>query len=227
MQSRTLELLLASQSPRRREMFAWLGLSFQAMEARVDESPLPGEAPAAMAVRLARTKACAGNGLATASLILAADTVVELDGVALGKPENATEARSMLTALRGREHEVHTGVALWNARSGQLSLRCVTTTVTMRAYSDTEIAMYIGTGDPFDKAGAYAIQHAGFNPVTCLNLCYANVVGLPLCTVLALLNESTARTGLDDALAICKERFGYPCPGPDWGKNSINQGNPP
>lgn len=229
-------LVLASQSPRRREMLAWLGLPFRAAEAAVDEAPLPGEAPAALALRLARAKACAcakalactnrsaNNGFEAHSLVLAADTVVELEGSSLGKPADADEAWSMLTALRGKDHAVHTGVALWNPQTGRLSLRIVTTVVTMRATSDAEIAAYIGTGDPFDKAGAYAIQHAGFNPVARLERCYANVVGLPLCAVLALLAESAGNAPEAHAMALCRARFGYACPGPDWGESCPSEG---
>ncbi len=217
-------LVLASQSPRRREMLAWLGLPFRAVEAAVNEDPLPEEAPAALALRLARAKACAGNGFGAHSLVLSADTVVELEGMSLGKPADAAEAWSMLTALRGKDHAVHTGVALWNPHTSWLSLRIVTTVVTMRATSDAEVAAYIGTGDPFDKAGAYAIQHAAFSPVARLEHCYANVVGLPLCAVLALLAESAGHTPQAHATALCRARFGYACPGPDWGEACLSEG---
>ena len=217
-------LVLASQSPRRRELLAWLGLPFRAVEADVNEDPLPGEAPAALALRLARAKACAGNGSGPHSLVLSADTVVELAGISLGKPADAGEAWSMLTALRGKDHAVHTGVALWNPQTSRLSLRCVTTVVAMRAYNDAEITAYISTGDPFDKAGAYAIQHTGFHPVERLGHCYANVVGLPLCAVLALLAESAGHAPEAHAVALCRARFGYACPGPDWGQSCVTEG---
>ena len=217
-------IVLASQSPRRREMLAWLGLPFRAAEAAVNEDPLPGEAPAALALRLARAKACAGNGYDASSLVLSADTVVELEGASLGKPADAAEAWSMLTALRGKEHAVHTGVALWNPQTRHLSLRIVSTIVALRMTSDAEIAAYIDTGDPFDKAGAYAIQHAGFHPVERLGHCYANVVGLPLCAVLALLAESAGHAPEAHAMALCRARFGYTCPGPDWGQSCITEG---
>jgi len=223
-------LVLASQSPRRRELLAWLGLPFRAAEADVNEDPLPGEAPAALALRLARAKACAhaegsaGNGCGPHSLVLSADTVVELEGTSLGKPADADEAWSMLTALRGKDHTVHTGVALWNPQTSRLSLRRVTTVVAMRAYNDAEITAYISTGDPFDKAGAYAIQHTGFHPVERLGHCYANVVGLPLCAVLALLAESAGHAPEAHAVALCRARFGYACPGPDWGQSCVTEG---
>ena len=210
--------VLASQSPRRRELLSWLALPFCAAAADVDETPLPGEAPVALAVRLAEAKARALEVDTPARFILAADTVVALDGVSLGKPADPAEARAILAALRGKEHAVHTGVALRAPRTGHLWLRCVTTRVTMRAYSEADIAAYIATGDPFDKAGAYAIQHAGFDPVACLERCYANVVGLPLCAVLALLAQSGERLAHRDAVALCREHFGYACPAPDWGE---------
>ena len=209
--------VLASQSPRRRELLAWLDLPFHAIAADVDETPLAGEPPAALATRLAKMKARAAAQTTPTAPVLSADTVVDLEGVSLGKPADPAEAWAMLTALRGREHAVHTGVALWDARTGALRLRRVTTMVAMRAYSDAEIAAYIATGDPFDKAGGYAIQHASFSPVARLDRCYANVVGLPLCTVLALLAEHGEAVP-PTALALCRRRFGYPCPSPDWGQ---------
>lgn len=211
-------LILASQSPRRRELLGWLGLSFHTRTVEVDETPHPGEPPAALAVRLAETKARALDTAAPAALILAADTVVALEGISLGKPADEAEARAILTALQGKEHLVHTGVALRHRAMDRTWLRCVTTRVTMRPYSEADIAAYIATGDPFDKAGAYAIQHADFNPVLHLERCYANVVGLPLCAVLALLGQGGEKLAHRDAVALCREHFGYACPGPDWGE---------
>ena len=114
--------VLASQSPRRRELLAWLDLPFHAIAADVDETPLAGEPPAALAVRLAGMKARAAAQTTPTAPVLSADTVVDLEGVSLGKPADAAEAWAMLTALRGREHAVHTGVALWDARTGALRL---------------------------------------------------------------------------------------------------------
>ncbi|HNT74951.1 MAG TPA: Maf family protein [Anaerolineae bacterium] len=207
-------LWLASQSPRRREMITWLGVPIQTTSADVDESPFADEPPCEQAVRLAQLKA---QTLATthAAWILAADTIVDLDQTALGKPASSNEAVVMLRQLRNRAHTVHTGVALYTPKNG-VCLRRVTTSVQMRAYTDAEIAAYIAGGDPLDKAGAYAIQHSGFAPAVAIDRCYANVVGLPLCAVVALLEEQGLALGLSIP-ALCLRHFNYRCPAPDRG----------
>lgn len=197
-------------------MLRWLGISFQVTSAQLDETPQTDEAPADLVVRLAQQKARAVAITNTESLILAADTVVELANQALGKPEDSAEARNMLLQLRTRPHRVHTGVALYSATIGRMSMRRVTTTVQMRPYSEAEIEAYLASGDPFDKAGSYAIQHAGFQPVQELERCYANVVGLPLCATATLLTE--AGIELDVELpTLCAQHFGYQCPAIDRG----------
>lgn len=201
-------LLLASQSPRRQALLEWSGLDFRVVPGQVDEQPLPGEPPAAMAARLAAAKA--RTILAAGEWVLAADTTVALDGRALGKPADAAEARWMLQAMRGRSHQVHTGLALWDPATGRLALRVTTTRVWMRNYTDEEIAAYVATGDPLDKAGAYAVQHGGFHPVARLEGCYANVVGLPLCTLRTLWQAWGAAWKID-LPALCWEQFGYRC----------------
>jgi len=211
------QLQLASQSPRRRELLTWLGVPFRAVQSDVDETPRHDEAPRALALRLARDKARSSTAAPAGEWVLAADTVVELQGVALGKPSSAADARAMLRRLRARPHQVHTGVALRDPATGREAVCCVTTRVWMRPYSAAEIAAYITGGDPFDKAGGYAIQHPGFHPVEHLDRCYANVVGLPLCAVLALLNAWGLNLKLD-LPAVCHRHFGYRCPAPDDGK---------
>jgi len=204
-----LRLLLASQSPRRRELIALLGLPFEMTAAHVAEAPLPGEAPAATAARLSQAKAQAiclehrlspAGSTATASrlidrllrtgplpfaypqlLIIACDTVVALDGQTLGKPRDPGEARDMLRRLRGRSHEVYTAVTLLESATGRTITDVAQTQLIMRPYTEAEIATYVASGDPLDKAGAYAIQNADFDPVARYEGCYANVVGLPLC----------------------------------------------
>lgn len=171
-------LILASKSPRRQALLASLGLAFAVDFAGVDETPLPGEAPAAMVCRLCRTKARAAAATNPGATILAADTVVALEGTLLGKPADAAEAVSMLRALRGRTHQVYTAVCV--ARDGALKSQLSISHVTMRSYSDEEISAYVDSGDPLDKAGAYAIQHPHFSPVTTWEGCYAAVMGLPL-----------------------------------------------
>jgi septum formation protein len=179
-------LVLASASPRRRELLARLGLPFHVVPAHVDESPLPGEAPADLANRLAASKAAAVLAERPSAIVLAADTVVSHAGQALGKPTNVADAVRLLRALRGRRHEVITAVCV--ARAGHPLLAAAShTAVWMRRYTDAEIAAYVATGDPFDKAGAYAIQHPLFRPVARLVGSYTNVVGLPLGLVAELL----------------------------------------
>jgi len=176
-------LILASASPRRRELLARLGLPFEVRTAAVDETPQPGEAPEALVRRLSRDKARAVAGqVALGPIVIAADTAVVLrngDEV-LGKPADPAEAAAMLRRLRGRTHTVLTAIALIDTARPLLLTGLARTAVTMRDYSDEEIAAYIATGDPLDKAGAYAIQHPGFHPVASLKGSYTNVVGLPL-----------------------------------------------
>ena len=179
-------LLLASASPRRRELLALLGLPFEVTVADVDEDPLADESPATLVARLSQAKARAAGSstgvlFGMASAVIACDTVVALDGALLGKPRDAAEAIAMLRRLGGRFHDVYSAVTLLEPPTSRALTDVARTQVAMRAYSDDEIAVYVASGDPLDKAGAYAIQHAGFHPVTELQGCYANVVGLPLC----------------------------------------------
>ena len=174
--------VLASASPRRRHLLGVLGVPFAIAVADVDETPLVGEAPAALASRLAGRKVFAIAERQPAAIVLAADTVVALDEQVLGKPADAVEATAMLQSLRGRAHRVLTGVVVRTASA--VAWHGVTTTlVRMRDYGDDEIARYVATGRPFDKAGAYAIQDPEFRPVERIEGCYPNVVGLPLCEV--------------------------------------------
>ena len=152
------------------------------MPADVDETPLPGESPLDLVRRLAVAKAAAVDG----DPVLAADTIVEVDGEILGKPVDAADARRMLRRLSGRSHRVHTGVAV---RSGeQVEVEVVTTIVTFVALTAESIDWYLATGEPFDKAGAYAIQGAGGVFVEAIRGSVSNVVGLPLATVARLLH---------------------------------------
>ena len=184
-------LVLASASPRRREILALLGVPFETLAVDVPEQPCLGESAAALAERLAREKAEAAARLVPDAVIVAADTVVVFEGQVLGKPADPATARAMLRQLRGRPHEVMTGVVVLDAAalqgSNRLVSEVVTTRVHMRNFSDTEIDAYVASGDPLDKAGAYGIQHIGFHPVARIEGCYLNVVGLPLCTTIRLL----------------------------------------
>jgi len=177
-------LVLASGSPRRRELLAGLGVAFTVRPVDLDETPRPGEAPRAYVLRLAIEKAAAGAARAAGDareLVLAADTTVVLDGEILGKPADAADARRMLGRIAGREHTVLTGVALHEPAGGARRVATVETSrVRMVPMSAEEIAGYVATGEPLDKAGSYAVQGLGalFVEAVCGN--YTNVVGLPL-----------------------------------------------
>jgi septum formation protein len=190
-----VELILASQSPRRRELIKLLGYPFRAMSADVDEDLVTDADPAVNVIRTARLKAektakdrrqSAGNHN---GIIVAADTTVALAAEMLNKPADAADARRMLTVLRNRPHEVHTGVVLIDLSTGREVSGVNTAVVTMRNYSDDEIEAYIASGDPMDKAGAYAIQHPAFRPVARLEGCFTGVMGLSVCHLLQLLSE--------------------------------------
>lgn len=185
-------LILGSSSPRRRELLGAAGLVFDVSRPDINETPHPGERGDDYVVRLSRDKALAIPAPGAARLVLTADTTVEIDGEIVGKPADAAEAWAILRRLRGRTHHVHTGISVRDGPTGQVETTLTTTGVVMRAYADEEIAAYIASGDPFDKAGAYAIQHPVFRPVERLEGCHTNVMGLPLCTACAML----ARHGL-------------------------------
>ena len=177
-------LILASASPRRRELVRLLGRRCRVAAADIDETPGHVESPDRLTERLATSKALtvAQHAEGGDGLVLAADTVVVLDETILNKPADHHEALLMLTGLRGRDHRVLTGVAL--AVRGQLAWTSVVeTTVWMRSYTLQEMARYVASGLPLDKAGGYGIQDGKFKPVERIDGCYSNVVGLPLCEV--------------------------------------------
>ncbi len=210
-------LILASNSPRRRQLLALTGLPFAVSAANVDESTRPNESPANYVLRLAETKARAIQAEA-GQIILAADTTVVDGNDILGKPQDAAEAIAMLRRLRGHAHQVYTGVALLRVSDGTLLKDVCVTDVPMRDYSDDEILAYVATGDPLDKAGAYAIQHPEFRPVsmpsnghTGMDGCYASVMGLPLCHVTRMLRELGV-TPHADVPAGCQQLLEYECP---------------
>jgi MAF protein len=205
-------LVLASNSPRRRELLALGGWMFHTRPAEVDESQRAGEAPGTYVLRLAESKAraCAESAQADIS-ILAADTAV-IDGKAiLGKPKDIAEAEQMLRGLGGHSHQVYTGIAVLRLSDGTLVTDLCITDVPMRAYRDDEIDAYVATGDPLDKAGAYAIQNAGFHPVEAMSGCYASVMGLPLCHLTRSLHklDIAPRTNIS---AACQSALMYACP---------------
>jgi len=176
-------LVLASGSPRRRELLTQLGVPFEVIRPDVDETPRPGERPVDLVRRLAGAKASAVDR----DPVLAADTIVDLDGEVFGQPRDPDDATRMLRRLSGRTHRVHTGVAL--RAEGEEDVAVVTTLVTMVAITSGALQWYLGTGEPFDKAGAYAIQGAGGVLVEGVRGSVSNVVGLPLTTVAELLRR--------------------------------------
>lgn len=190
-------LVLASASPRRRELLALLGVPFEVVPADIDEAR-DAPSPSALVELLALEKARAVQALHPSDVVLGSDTVVVLEGRILGKPTDAEDARAMLAALRGRTHEVTTGLAVLSADRAPL-VTSVTTEVRMRTYSEAEVGAYVSRGwdadGPLDKAGAYAIQDAVFAPVEATTGCVCSVVGLPLWTVRRLLGEVGVEAG--------------------------------
>jgi MAF protein len=206
-----MSLVLASNSPRRKHLLALGGWAFRVEPAQVDENPLPGEDPLGYVLRLAQGKARAiAERSPLEDTIIAADTTVVDGGEILGKPSNAVEAEAMLRRLRGKQHQVFTALAVMRCSDNiQVTDWCVTD-VPMRAYSEQEMLSYIATGDPLDKAGAYAIQHPDFKPVTGLQGCFANVMGLPLCHVVRILEKLGIHTG-ENIPQACQEELQYNC----------------
>lgn len=181
-------LVLASASPRRRELLALLGRPFEVVAVDVDEEPRHGEAPEALVERLARTKAAAATQqVGPRAVVVGADTVVVVDDRVVGKPADADEARAVVAALAGRSHRVITGVAV--RRDDVEACDIETTVVRFRSMTDGEIAAYVATGEGRDKAGAYGIQGIGGRFVERIEGSYHNVVGLPLTLVERLLDE--------------------------------------
>ena len=184
-------LVLASASPRRAELLREIGVPFEIIPSEIEEAWPPGT-PRDTVTALALTKARSVAMRVGSAVVLGADTVVVLDGRVLGKPVSSEEARRMLRELRGRQHEVVTGVAVVEAPAGRETATAVVTRVVMREYSEAEIEAYVATGEPFDKGGAYAIQGAGGALVEKVEGCYTNVVGLPLTTTRRLLEACGA-----------------------------------
>ena len=191
-------LVLASASPRRRELLTQAGYTFEVRPAHIPEDPREGEDPVTYVTRLAREKAevvfreLSANGNAEAALvILGADTTVTLDNHILGKPEDAADAARMLRMLSGRSHHVITGVAVVTAEAVEVAAEV--TAVRFLTLTDEEIAVYVATGEPMDKAGAYGIQGLAARWIPRVEGCYFNVVGLPLALVSTLLESSSAK----------------------------------
>lgn len=188
------DIVLASASPRRSELLAGIGLAFAVVPSRVDETLLPDESPAQHAIRLSEEKArdVSARRDVTGRWFIGSDTIVVRDDQILGKPADAEEAAAMLRSLSGREHRVISGYAVHDRRSGVTRSGAVTTQVFFKRLTEAEIEEYIATGEPFDKAGAYAIQGIGAFMVPRIEGSYTSVVGLPLCEVIATLEEMGA-----------------------------------
>jgi MAF protein len=206
-------LVLASSSPRRKQLLALGGVPFEVVPADINEDPLPNEEPKAYVARLAREKAqaTAAKLAGRDAIVIAADSTVVHEGRILGKPADAAEARAILRSLRGQRHVAYTAISVLRTKDGAQMDDLAETPVPMRNYTDDEIEAYIATGDPLDKAGAYAIQHPGFRPVASMTGCRANVVGLPLCH----LKRTLAKWDLTfetDIPSACQAHLNYDCP---------------
>ncbi len=197
----TPKLILASASPRRRELLAQAGYRFEVQPSSVPESRRPGEDAIRFATRLAREKAeevfarRQGAGVAETATVLGADTVVVCDGEVLGKPSDAADAERMLLLLSGRTHHVVTGVAVvWGSSAPPaVEIAAELTQVTVQTLSPEEVSRYVASGEPMDKAGAYAIQGYAGRWIPRISGCYFNVVGLPLALVASLLEGAELR----------------------------------
>lgn len=176
------EIILASASPRRRELLGHLGLEFRVAPSDVDETPLVQAMrdPERLVAALAEAKAMPVARMHPGALVIGADTIVVLDGEILGKPVDARQARAMLERLAGRTHRVYTGVAIVEGGSGRAEVGVESTAVTFGPMTPETIERYVRTGEPLDKAGAYGIQGLGATLVERVEGCYFNVVGLPL-----------------------------------------------
>ncbi len=186
-------IVLASKSPRRKELLRQVGLDCRVDPADVDERVLPGESPEGYAARVALDKARVAAARAGTGIVIAADTIVVLEDEILGKPADAEDAERMLRLLSGNVHRVITGLAVMDAVTGKALTRTSITRVWFRSLAPHEIISYVATGEPFDKAGAYGIQGRGALLVDKIDGCYFNVVGLPL----SLLGELLHSFGAD------------------------------
>ena len=204
-------LVLASGSPRRRELMALLDVPLVVESADVDESVRPGEPPADYAQRLSREKALAVAARHPGATVIAADTIVVLHGEILGKPRDGAEAARMLRALSAKRHLVMTAVTVHDDAAGKTLTDLCESRVTLRALADEEIAAYVATGEPMDKAGGYAIQDERFALAEQVVGCPANVMGLPMCHVLRSLHRLGAELPPSRPTA-CRIQFGgYYC----------------
>jgi septum formation protein len=186
------QLILASASPRRIELLKLAGLDFNVIPSSIEETPLKGETPREHVLRLSREKAQAVSARYPDAWVIGADTIVVINGEIMGKPDGVSEAREMIKKLSGHEHHVHTGFAIARQSAGVLMEDIVTSSVLFKNISEEEINWYIGTKEPYDKAGGYAVQGAGAYFIKEIHGSYTNVIGLPLCEAISLLKQAGA-----------------------------------
>jgi len=184
--------ILASESPRRREILKSAGLKFKIVPANVNEDYLTGESPQQHVKRLARDKAMVIAVKYPEAWVLGADTIVVIDGIILGKPKNKTQAKEMLKRLSGREHKVFTGFSIIRIASKVFQTKVVQSAVKFKTITPEELDWYIACDEPYDKAGGYAIQGKGSYFIQSIRGSYTNVIGLPLCEVLETLKTFKA-----------------------------------
>lgn len=205
------QFILASGSPRRKQLFGLGNWNFEVIVADVDETPLQNEMPRDYVIRLAETKARAiKSKVGNEAIVVGSDTTVVDGQEILGKPSDEKDAERMLKQLRGKSHQVMTAIAVYRIGDEKLVTDLCVIDVPMRNYSDDEISAYIKTGDPMDKAGAYAIQHAEFKPVQSLSGCYAGVMGLPMCHLTRVLKKFDVVVN-ENIPAACQSLLNYDC----------------
>jgi septum formation protein len=195
-------LILASKSPRRNELLRQMGLDFEVVPSRVTENFIETEPPEGHVIRLAEAKAQDVAGEYPDRWVIAADTVVYIDGSILGKPKDREEAAGMLRRLGGKEHSVLTGFSVCHLGKGKRDKEAVQTGVRMKSLTTAEIEWYVDTGEPFDKAGGYAIQGIGSFMIESIRGSYTNVVGLPLCELIQMMSRLGAITITERGLRI-------------------------
>lgn len=203
--------ILASNSPRRRELLGLTGLDFEIFPVTIDETPQPGEHPESYVWRISKEKAIkAAEKQSGKGFLISADTIVVDAQVIIGKPRDQEDARKILKGLRGHSHVVHTALIIYNLSTADIEKELCSSRVPMRDYSDKEIDEYISSGDPMDKAGAYAVQHAGFHPVESFSGCYASVMGFPLCHFSRAIKKMKVDIR-EDLAFVCQQHLNYKC----------------
>jgi septum formation protein len=210
MDSTSPPLILASGSPRRRELLLHLGIPFQIDPSGVDESPIPGLSPAQLVQALALAKVRDVTHRRPEAVVIGADTLVDIDGQALAKPRDPEDALRMLRLLAGRAHQVHTGVAV--CRGDHVGSCVVSSTVFMRSSSDEVLVAYVAGGEPMDKAGAYAVQGEGSALIDRVEGSYLAVIGLPLLALRDLLRDAGLVSPTDQTTVAALEYGPYPPP---------------